>query len=169
MDTTLQLGFSMQNNPGVYAVLLGSGISRAAGIPTGWEIAQDLIKQIKNAGGEELSDDTGYDEILKTLAKTKAERSAMLRGYFEPSEEEREQGVKLPTAAHKALAQLVKDGYIRVVLTTNFDRLTEIALEEIGIIPNVIRSDDMIEGAPPIRHSQIVIIQLHGDYRDIRS
>ena len=28
------LAFSIQSNPGVYAVLIGSGVSRAAGIPT---------------------------------------------------------------------------------------------------------------------------------------
>jgi hypothetical protein len=49
-----------------------------------------------------------------------AERQQLLRGYFEPTEEEAEQGIKSPTPAHKAIAELVSEGYVRVVLTTNF-------------------------------------------------
>jgi len=41
-DPLTQLAFSIFENKGVYAVLLGSGLSRAAEIPTGWEITLDL-------------------------------------------------------------------------------------------------------------------------------
>jgi hypothetical protein len=34
VDPTLPLAFSVHSGPGVYAVLVGSGVSRAAGIPT---------------------------------------------------------------------------------------------------------------------------------------
>jgi hypothetical protein len=37
-DPLTQLAFSVYENKGVFAVLLGSGLSRAAEIPTGWEI-----------------------------------------------------------------------------------------------------------------------------------
>lgn len=37
----------------------------------------------------------------------------------------------MPTVAHKAIANLVKHGFIKVIVTTNFDRLLERALEEI--------------------------------------
>ncbi|MDE0305110.1 MAG: hypothetical protein OXI87_09530 [Albidovulum sp.] len=40
------LAFSIQANPGVYAVLLGSGVSIAAKIPTGWDITLDLIRKL---------------------------------------------------------------------------------------------------------------------------
>lgn len=39
------LAFSVQANPGVYAVLIGSGVSRSANIPTGWEITLDLARK----------------------------------------------------------------------------------------------------------------------------
>src|ERR1022692_4844100 len=55
-------------------------------------------------------------------------RMQLLRGYFEPSEQEREEGRKLPTAAHRAIAQLIAKGYVQVVVTTNFDQLLEQAL-----------------------------------------
>jgi len=40
----MALTFSVRNNPGVYALLIGSGVSRGAEIPTGWDIIQDLIR-----------------------------------------------------------------------------------------------------------------------------
>lgn len=42
---------SMQASPGVYALLLGSGVSRAASIPTGWEVQLDLIRKLASASG----------------------------------------------------------------------------------------------------------------------
>jgi hypothetical protein len=50
-NSTTQLAFSMSENPGVYAVLLGSGVSRSAGIPTGWEITLELIRRAGIAAG----------------------------------------------------------------------------------------------------------------------
>lgn len=35
----------MTTSPGTYALLLGSGVSRAAGIPTGWEVTLDLVRK----------------------------------------------------------------------------------------------------------------------------
>src|SRR5687768_8962722 len=133
MDAALSLAFSMHKNPGVYALLLGSGISRSVGMPTGWEVTQDILRQLKELGTDDLSEDVGYDELLGALGKTQAERNAIVRGYFEPTAEEREKGLKIPSQAHRAIANLMKDGYIKVVLTTNFDRLLEMALEEVGI------------------------------------
>lgn len=49
-----------------------------------------------------------YSELLDVLAKTPAERQQLLRPYWEPSEQEREEGAKLPTKAHRAIADLVK-------------------------------------------------------------
>lgn len=58
----------------------------------------------------------------------------MLKTYFEPTDDERKQGIKMPTLAHKSIANLVKQGFIKVIVATNFDRLLEKALNDIGII-----------------------------------
>ncbi|MCD4685738.1 MAG: SIR2 family protein [Anaerolineae bacterium] len=177
-DPMLQLAFSVRNNPGVFALLLGSGVSRAAGMPTGWEVVTDLIWQIMAARGLEKSEDPylwfaeeyqrepTYDELIQALGQRPLERNALLRGYFEPTDEEREQGIKMPTAAHRAIAWLIKQGYIKVVLTTNFDRLLELALEEIGVRPHVVSTEDQLLGMRPLQHSGCTIIKLHGDYLD---
>ena len=180
IDPTQSLAFAIQANPGVYAVLVGSGVSRSAGIPTGWEITLDLVRKLSALNGEtEISDpeswyrssfgeEPNYSGLLDQLAKTPSERQQVLRPYFEPNDQEREEGLKQPTAAHHAIAALVARGFVRVVVTTNFDRLVEQALEGAGMAPTVISSGDMAQGALPLIHMQCCVIKLHGDYRDIR-
>ena len=144
IDPMLSLAFSVHSNKGVFALLIGSGVSRAAGIPTGWEIIIDLIRKLAYLQREDCEPDPAawykttfgeepdYAKLLDALVNSPAERNKLLRSYFEPTDEEREQGLKIPTDAHRAIAELVAGGYIRVTLTTNFDRLPENALESLG-------------------------------------
>lgn len=176
----LSLSFSLQSNKGTYALLIGSGVSRGAQIPTGWEVLEDLIQQIALLEKEDTGGDPAawyakkfgaapdYSKVLDAVVKSPTERSRLLRKYFEPTDEERERGEKAPTAAHEAIAKLVAAGYIKVIVTTNFDRLIETALEKQGISPVVIATPDSIKGAPPLVHSVCTIIKLHGDYIDTR-
>lgn len=180
MEPILSLALSMHSNKGVYALLLGSGISRSAGIPTGWEVVLDLVRKLAEVQHIDCDPDPaawyqskygeapGYSKLLDEIAKTPAERNQLLRGYFEPTEAEREQGLKVPTPAHHAIANLVSKNYIRVIITTNFDRLLENALENEGIVPTIISTPDAVEGAIPLVHSQCTIIKVHGDYLDTR-
>lgn len=180
IDPIVQLAFAIHATPAAYAVLLGSGTSRSAGIPTGWEVLTGLIEQVALLEGATVEGDPAawyastkgrepdYSELLGSLARTPPERQSLLRGFFEPTEEERERGLKAPTPAHRALARLVARGSVKVILTTNFDRLLERALEDEGIAPTVISTADMAEGAPPLAHTRCVVAKLHGDYLDTR-
>jgi hypothetical protein len=181
IDPLLTLAVSMHAQKGVYAVLLGSGVSRSAQIPTGWEVVLDLASRLAAASGEQCEGEAAaawyktkygelpdYSRLLDDLAATPAARQQLLRDYFEPTEEEAQQGIKTPTLAHQAIAELVREGQIRVVLTTNFDRLTERAIEAQGITPTVIATPEAAEGALPIAHSPCTVIKLHGDYLDTR-
>lgn len=180
IDPTVSLALSIYSNRGVYAVLLGSGVSRAASIPTGWEIVLDLIAKLAKLEGEDWAPDAAvwfekkhdtvadYAKVLDFLAHTQTERQSLLKGYFEPTQDERSDNLKTPTAAHRNIAQLMAAGYVRIVLTTNFDRLMEMALDEVGIVPTVISTADQIAGALPLIHSGPTVIKLHGDYRDTR-
>lgn len=40
------LATSMQAQPGVYALLLGSGVSTGAGVPTGWGVVTELVRRV---------------------------------------------------------------------------------------------------------------------------
>jgi hypothetical protein len=108
MDPLLPLALSIQSNPKGYALLLGSGISRSAGIPTGWEVVLELIQRLAVAEGEDAGPDPAdwflkkygseprYDSLLESVAKSPQDRRSLLRGFFEPTPEEREQGSKVP-------------------------------------------------------------------------
>lgn len=174
------LAFSIQANPGVYAVLVGSGVSRAAKIPTGWEITLDLIRKLAVLHGENCEPDperwyrdkfdkeADYSDLLDALAKTRTERQQLLRPYWEPNDQEREEGANQPTAAHHAIAALAAQGFIRIIITTNFYRLAESTLRDQGIEPTVLSSSDQIQGAPPLIHTRCCVVKLHGDYLDTR-
>jgi hypothetical protein len=172
------LALSLYHNPGAYALLVGSGLSRSAGIPTGWEITRDLIKRLGIARGVKDSPDweawyrkqfskvPSYSEVLDSLGSSAAERRSILHGYIEPQGGEDE--TRRPTTAHKSIGKLAAKGVIRVILTTNFDKLIEDALNEAGVRATVIASEDAVAGATPLIHSPCTVIKLHGDYLDAR-
>lgn len=179
-DPMLALAHTMVSSPGVFALLLGSGVSRASGIPTGWEITLALVRDLAVLQGQDAGADpaawyiaaTGqepdYSALLEQLARATGERRNLLERFFEPTAEEREEGLKRPTEAHRVVARLMARGYLRVVLTTNFDHLLEDACAEEGIAPVVISSNDGASSAEPLVHQRHVIIKLHGDYKDPR-
>src|SRR5213080_2544887 len=55
-DPLLTLALSMHSGKGIYALLLGSGVSRTSGIPTGWEIVLDLISKVAHLQEEQPTD-----------------------------------------------------------------------------------------------------------------
>lgn len=179
IDPTQSLAFSLSSTPGAYALLLGSGISQAAGIPTGWEITLELVRKLALLNGEEPVDSEewykarygkapDYAQILDAVAKTPSERQQLLRSYWEANEDERERKLKQPTLAHRRIADLVSMNTIKVIITTNFDRLLEVALADVGIVPTVISTVDQIQGAMPLIHCRCCIVKVHGDYLDTR-
>ena len=180
IDPVHSLAFSIQANPGVYAVLVGSGVSSAAKIPTGWDVTLDLIRKLATIHNEvcdpapdhwylgKFGKEANYSDLLDELAKTPAERQQLLRRYWEPNNRERDEGDKKPTAAHRSIAALAARGFIRVIVTTNFDRLTETALTDEGIVPTILSSPDQIQGALPLIHTECCVFKVHGDYLDTR-
>lgn len=187
LDPLVMLATGVHAKPGVYALLLGSGVSTGAGIPTGWGVVQELVRRAaaahdpddpdaadaaaadpdawwaSNGDGQPL----GYSNLLAALAPTPAARQSLLAGFFEPGESDAEAGQKVAGAAHHAIAQLAKRGLIRVILTTNFDRLMERALEEAGIPPQVVSSPHGVAAMTPLPHAGVTVIKLHGDYADL--
>jgi hypothetical protein len=122
-DGRAALAMSMHAAPGVYAVLVGSGMSTAAGIPTGWQVVQDLIRRFAVADGvdqallgdeperwwtEQGRPEPRYDALLAALGSTDAARQALLRTYFDPPADKG--GPLRPGRGHQALAQDVRNG-----------------------------------------------------------
>ena len=180
VEPLTRLAFSMYGSPGVYALLVGSGLSRGAQIPTGWEVTLDLVRRQALAQGEpdqpdwatwyrtKFATEPNYSDLVAYLGSSPLERRAILHSYIEPTNKDTEEGRKVPTSAHLAIADLVLDGFVRVIITTNFDRLLENALRERGVEPTVIDSVDAIRGAEPLAHTTCYLVKLHGDYKDAR-
>jgi hypothetical protein len=180
IDPSTSLAFSIFENKGVYALLLGSGLSHSAQIPTGWEITLDLIRRV--AALEDVTEQSdwaawhrqrtgeepNYSAVLDALTASPDERRSILHSYIEPTVDDIREGRKIPTKAHHAIARLVREGFIRVIITTNFDRLLENGLREAGVEPTIICSDDDLRGAIPLIHSRCFVLKLHGDYLDTR-
>ena len=171
------LALSLHHSPGHHAILVGSGLSRAAQIPTGWDITLALVERLaalEKVTGEadwekwyltRYGKGPSYSEILDTLALTAAERRNILQSFIDPAEGD---DFRKPTRAHQAIAQLAASGIVRVVITTNFDRLIENAMREEGVEPTIIASADAIRGATPLVQTKCMVIKVHGDYLDAR-
>lgn len=186
LSPRVMLATAMHSQPGVYALLLGSGVSTGAGVPTGWGVVTNLVEKV--AAAENPNDvashklaaedpeawwaangtgDLGYSSLLAAMAPTPAARQGLLQDYFVPTDDEREQNIKVPSPAHHAIAQLVKRGIVKVILTTNFDRLMEQALDAAGIQYQVITRPEAVAGMTPLPHAGATIIKLHGDYAEL--
>lgn len=181
-DPLVALATSLHSQRGVYALLIGSGVSTGVGIPTGWGVVEALVRRVAAASGASIDPDgdwehwwavntqgaaLGYSSLLEQLAPTAPSRRALLAGFFEPSPEDRDAGLKVPGPAHRAIANLVSAGFIRVIVTTNFDRLLEQAIEAEGVMPQVITTDSAVLGMEPLQHAPVTIIKLHGDYASL--
>lgn len=180
------LATAMHAQPGVYALLIGSGISTGAGIPTGWGVVTNLIERLSAAtnptdtASHDLAatdpeqwwadngdGELGYSSLLSALAPTPSARQGLLHSYFVATDDERDQGIKVPSPAHHAIAALVKRGSVKVILTTNFDRLLEQALDAAGVPAQVITRAEAVAGMTPLSHARVTIIKLHGDYDEL--
>jgi hypothetical protein len=171
LDPIVSLSVALAESPGACAFLVGSGVSRDAGVLTGAEIVHDALRrlqQLENPKAEPLDgadlsawlrstgrDSLRYADVLELIAPDQATRRDYLASFFEG---------KRPGKTHEQLAQLAAQGMVRVFVTTNFDRLLEDALHAVGIQPIVISCDADLESAPAREHSRCTVIKPHGDY-----
>jgi hypothetical protein len=180
IEPRVALAFAVHASPGVYALLIGSGVSRAAGVPTGYEVLWSLVERLAVAMDDSSGDDPlawyterfreapTYSRLLERLAPTAAERRSVLARYFEPNDDDKAEGRKSPTAAHRAVAALVGSGHIKVLVTTNFDQLLELAIKDAGVTPQVLSTADDVIGAIPLQFAPCTVVKVNGDYLDTR-
>ena len=168
VDPVTQLAYAIQANPGGYVVLLGSGVSRAAGVPTAWEVVEQLIRrlpEVQETGGidepvnwyrQRYSDDIRFSSVLEQLAPHLSDRVNILHSIV---------GNPSPTESHKSLALLASSGHIDVFLTTNYDSLMETALYSRNLDPVVISSESAAIGVEPFHQlARPIVFKLHGDF-----
>ena len=182
-DPRISLAMSMHSQPGVYALLIGSGTSTGAGMLTGWGVVKNLVQRAATAANMPLEKDPtaaqieqwwaangdgqelGYSGLLKEAGQTPAARSALLSGYFQATAEDRENGLKIPGKAHNGIAELAARGSVKVILTTNFDELIEQALTSKNVRYQVITTEEEAAASTPLVHADCTVVKIHGDYR----
>lgn len=177
IDPFVVMAASLHYDRGAYAVLAGSGMSTAAGIPTGWDLTKELAGlEARHAEGHVPDDIEAwwaanktvpltYSAVMEAIAPTISQRQALLRSVIEPSADEIRAGLKVPSPAHHALAELVVRGYVRVIVTPNFDRLIETALRAAGVEEQMLSGPGDLAGMIPLQHTACTVIKLHGDYQ----
>lgn len=175
----------MHSQPGVYALLLGSGVSTGAGLPTGWGVVTELVARVAAVAAPDDEDsastaradpdawwaqhsegELGYASLLERVAPSAAARQGILASFFD-SRVDDQSPARQPSKAHRAIAELVRRGSVKVIVTTNFDRLMEQALDAVGVSPQVIARPEAVNGMAPLTHAKATVIKLHGDYLDL--
>ena len=158
------------------ALLLGSGISVNAGVPSGKAVTCELIERLAKSLKQDTHGDPigwyrehadhepDYRTLLAEAVPSPADRRNLLSKHFEPRSADGDVDGPMPTRAHRAVARLVADGFVRVIVTTNFDRLLETALTEAGVHAQVIYNAATAESAEPLQHSRCTVIKVNGDY-----
>ena len=133
------LSYNLADGKKKYVLFCGAGVSKDAGIPTGWEILLETVRHIrtqKEGENKEYTDkemetyyeenfeDSTYSDIIESLFPSTEEQRAFLENFFEN---------KAPGKAHKLIAEWVKAELIRFIITTNFDSSIEHSLDDVGL------------------------------------
>ena len=171
-DPIVSLAVALSEAPGSVALFLGSGVSVDAGIPTGWDICVDGVQRLRRLeeGDVEPLDadavatwfvgtgrgDFNYSRLLDDLVPDPATRRTYFAGYFEGAS---------PGATHEHVADLVASGFVRVVVTTNLDRMLEQALAARGVDAVVVSDDASLATMPCREHVDCFLLKAHGDYQ----
>ena len=110
-----------------------------------------------------------YSDLVTALAPVSELRRSLLEEYFmrlDAASGERHEHE--PSVAHRAIAQLVKRRLLRVIITTNFDRLMEHALRDAGVARiEVVSTATQAANCYPFHASEAFIFKVHGDWRDL--
>ena len=134
-------------------LMLGAGASISSGVKPTQTIMEELVE--KNAKGTEGSLDDRFNELWR--GSTDAHRGLMLEPYLN----------QRPSPGYQQLASLVQLDFFDVIITFNFDRLLEQALDDAGFrdYRTLIRGETEPEAIAKIveaRQPRVKILKMHG-------
>ena len=176
IDNLSVVSMALNSKPNSYCLLLGSGVSSASGIPTGWQVIQLLIKDLMIVQNEESNDpelwfqnkygvEPNYNDLLRELGPTPSARQQLLLKYFESGEEEDGGDTSnSDSSIYTNISSLVKNGTVKVIVTTNFDHLLENSLRNSGISPVVVSTEAQAMNLLPLHTYDCLIFHINGDY-----
>jgi len=154
---------------GNYSFLVGAGTSRAAGIKTSSELIDQWIsekysnlnlEQNKNQWVEKIESQipeyqNRYGFWFESRYTTREERRQFIKSEVEDAD---------PTFEHIVLSSLMKEGYIPITLTPNFDDLIYDAFYLYHEKRPFLVDHNAIAPQFKITHEDPMIVKLHGDY-----
>lgn len=167
----IPLSYNLAGGKRKYVLFCGAGVSKDAGISTGWEVLLETLRRIR---AQEEGKKTDYNdrqmEEYYELKYKDFEYAQIIRSLFPANEEQREFLQELfknksPGKSHQLIAEWVKQGLVKFVITTNFDSMIEYALDEIGFRGkySVISDGEQIKNSKPWVHEDVCrIYKIHG-------
>lgn len=134
-------------------VFCGAGISFNSGIPLVWDIKSRILETL-NLGDHEKNRLLEYSQPFEAFMETIIERTNPLPLFrmFE---------LGAPGITHLFLAKMAKNQLIDTVVTTNFDKLIETAMDDEGVDYDTVYEDKQLQDLK-IGDGMVRIIKLHG-------
>ncbi|HEX6037726.1 SIR2 family protein [Longimicrobium sp.] len=141
-------------------LFVGSGLSTLAGYPNWGQLIDRLVFEARRnprARTEGLEAIEARGDYL-TLAEF-ARETLQPWGYTEILKEEFGRPLA-PTAAHRLIAATDYRG----IVTTNYDRLLELALTQVrGVVPNTFSHDSVSSIGAALYNPELFLFKMHGD------
>ena len=171
MNPLVKLAANAQAGQKKFVLFVGAGVSKDAGLPTSWDLMIKIASLIYAAETPTDKLDPAIDlEKWFLSSKYAIESFPTLIGSLYPKPPDQQSFLKeyfqhaAVGEAHKGIAELVRRGIVRTIITTNFDHCLEEAIEQAGIAVQVISSDDVLESAEPLIHcKEFRIYKPHGN------
>lgn len=138
-------------------VFCGAGISFNSGIPVVWDIKSKILDTF-SLGKDEKDRILKYPQPFEAFMETIIERTNPLPLFrmFEYGE---------PNTTHRFLANMAKNQLIDTVVTTNFDKLIETAMDDECVDYDLIYEDIKLQDLK-LGDGRVRIIKLHGSIHD---
>ncbi|WP_214041190.1 SIR2 family protein [Methanoculleus sp.] len=179
-DAVVPVAYAMHASPKRYALLLGSGISVAAGLPTATDVSGNMILAVAEGRGEKVERGENNEVCLAWFEEAFGVPATFQRLMTELgiSEENRKDGLKkfiyrtdengdpvpgAPTEAHRAIARLVKSGTNSLIITTNFDTLMEEGLKAETVPYEVITEESDVRQMS-VFPDRCRVLKVNGDF-----
>ncbi len=168
MNPIVRLAASATPGDRKFILVAGAGVSKDAGVPTAWDLMLktagllyasevdkvdpliDLKKWFLQSEYAELP----YSELIGQIYPNYPDQQRFLKEYLNDHK---------TGEAHTLIAELARRGIIRAVVTTNFDHFIEKALEDKGLEPQVISTEEDLMHSEPLIHCKAIrVYKPHG-------
>lgn len=179
-DGVVPVAYAMHASPKRYALLLGAGISVAAGLPTASDVSGNMILAIAKGRGEQVErgkdnevclawfektfgEPATFQRLMKKLGISEGNRKDGLKKFIYQTDEDGNPVPGIPTEAHRAIARLVRSGMISLIITTNFDTLMEEALKGENVPYEVITEESDVTRMS-VFPDRCRVLKVNGDF-----